>query len=157
MSTLPALDLADFRHPDCDEWVYGPRRTGWVGGHPITATADPAPGEPHLSFVGPLGLHADELPQFRAWVNAVCDAVETAVVERDAHASLVAATRVDDPAFPDLVDVDHEVWFWGRDDSGDLGYVLVRDGDVLDARSRAQVDHEYGPLTEQARPREDVA
>ncbi len=85
MTSLPVLNLDDFRHPDCDEWVYGPRRTGWVGGHPITASAEPAPGEPVLAFQGPLGLDRDEIPHLIAWLTAVHAATdpegsETAVV-----------------------------------------------------------------------------
>lgn len=90
MSTLPALDLSDFAHPLSDrEWVYGPRRTDWIGGHPIVAIGDPGAGEPMLEFRGPLGLHRDQLPHVAAFILAVYEAtepVDPAGVEADDRA-----------------------------------------------------------------------
>ncbi len=79
MSTLPpvSVDLSDFQHPLSDrEWVYGPRRTDWIGGHPIVAVGDPEAGEPMIEFRGPLGLHRDQLPHVAAFILAVYAATE---------------------------------------------------------------------------------
>lgn len=90
MSTLPALDLSDFAHPDVDgEWRYGPDRGCWTGGYPITATRDAGPGEPTLEITGPLSLVRGEIPNLIAWLTAVYEAtepVDPAAVEADDRA-----------------------------------------------------------------------
>ncbi len=79
MSTLPALGLSAFAHPDVDgEWRYGPDRGLWTGGYPITATREAGPGEPTLEITGPLSLVRDEIPNLIAWLTAVHEATEPA-------------------------------------------------------------------------------
>lgn len=150
MTALPVVDLADFLRPSAlaTEWVYGPARTDWLRSHPITAYADGDAGEPFVELRGPLGLSRDELPHLAAWLLAVHAATKPEDANpQDMH-------RVVDSGLPDLVDVEGDHWFWGRDDLGNVGYVCISDDEVMYARTRAELDEEYGPLKEQAQPRQ---
>ncbi len=161
MSTLPAvaLDLSDFLRPSgfATEWVYGPARNDWLNSHPITAYADAEEGEPTVEFRGPLGLVRDEIPHLIAWLTAVHTATDPDGSEIAGHHALVASVRVQHSDRPDLLDGDSDLWVWGRDDNGEVGYVCVRNGCVLSAMSRVEVSEQYGPVTEQARPVVEVA